>query len=86
MLVWSYKENICHTCDITKQTKAWKLFENTYSVAEFSEAYSEASQTTKIEHFVETINSLELLAIFAEHSILEFHWVLNTALVLSHSY
>ena len=60
--------------------------ENTYSVAEFSGACSEHSQTTKVEHFVEIVNSFEPLTIFAEKSFLEFKWILNTALVLSPSY
>ena len=44
--------------------------ENTYSVAEFLEAYSEATQTTKIDHFV--VNSFDQLTIFTENSIIDF--------------
>ena len=33
------------------------LLENTYSVAEFWEVYSEPSRTTKIKHFVEIVNN-----------------------------
>ena len=45
--------------------------ENTYFVAKFSEAYSESSQRTKTEHFVEIVNSFEPLTIFTENSILD---------------
>ena len=72
MLVWSYKENVCHICQVIKQRKTWKILENTYSVAEFSEVYSKPSHTTKIGHFVEiVINSFEPLTIFAENTILD---------------
>ena len=62
---------ICHACVLIKEIKIWRLLESTYVVSELSEAYSEPSQTTKIEHFVVIVNSSELLTIFAENSILD---------------
>ena len=44
--------------------KTWKLQENTYSVAELSEVYSEPSRTTKIDHFVEINKSFKPLTGF----------------------
>ena len=49
-------------------------------------AYSEPSQTTKIYHFVEKVNSFEPLTIFAEKSILHvwlgFEYSSSSALLL----
>ena len=53
-----------------KKRKVWKLLEHT-CVAQFSEAYSEPSQTTKIEHFMETLTSFKPLTNFAENSFLD---------------
>ena len=63
---------ICHTCLLIKKIKIWELLEHIYVVAELSEAYSEPSHTTKIEHFVVIVNSFEPLTIFTENSLLDF--------------
>ena len=87
MLFSIYEQNICHTCLLIKKRQVWKLLENTYHVAEFLEAYSEPSQKIKNQHFVEIINTFELLIIFLRKLHLKmFDWFLNTALFLSHSY
>ena len=51
--------------------ETWKLQENTYSVAELSEVYSETSQTIKIYHFVEINKSFKPLTVFTENFILD---------------
>ena len=56
--------------------------ENAYSVAEFSEAYSEPNRATTIEHFVEIVNSFEPLAVLAENA----DWVPDKVLILVHSH
>ena len=48
-----------------------KLWENTYSVAELSEAYWEPSRTTKIDNFVEINKSFKPLSVFAENFALD---------------
>ena len=50
--------NMCKCCSGVFE-RFWKLLENTYSVSEFLEAYLELSQTTKIEHFLEIVNSFD---------------------------
>ena len=56
--------------------------ENAYSVAEFSEAYTETNRATTIEHFVKIVNSFEPLAVLAENA----DWVPDKVLIMAHSY
>ena len=48
--------------------KTWKLLENTYFVAEFSEVYSQPNRTTKIHHFVEIVKSFNPLTFLQKTS------------------
>ena len=56
--------------------------ENAYSVAEFSEAYTEPNRATTIQHFVKIVNSFEPLAVLAENA----DWVPDKVLIMAHSY
>ena len=51
-----------------KVTFSWK---GLISVVEGTEAYSEPSQTSKMDSFAKIVNGVQPLIIFAKHSILD---------------
>ena len=56
------------TCLLIKKGKSESYWEYIFCYR-VQEAYSELSQTTMVENFVEIINSFQVLTSFAENSI-----------------
>ena len=68
MMITTYCDELVSLVD---QRRGWLKPSESDSRPKFSEAYSEPSQTSKIEHFAKVIYGFEPLTFLAESSILD---------------